>query len=122
MPCSTAGRTSAQTALQTVLSWYPQVKLVRLQTVQDGATDLLERTYIEVNRLASTMVGWFSPYDYTPFLDDEGNPMAPNSMACLADDSLYSSIRPYDAPSSQPTRSSSGYRYNDSELFNSGSS
>src|SRR4051812_2057276 len=68
------------------------------------------------------MVSWFSPYDYTPYLDVEGNPLAPNSMACLADDNLHSIIRPYDAPSAQPTRSSSSYRYHDSELSDSGSS
>src|SRR3954468_21499488 len=66
------------------------------------------------------LVGWFSPYNYTPFLDNEGNPLPPSSMAYLADDSLHSSLRPYDAPSSQPTRSFSGYRYNDSDLFDSG--
>src|SRR3954468_13406713 len=96
--------------------------LTRLQTVRDGAGDLLQRTYMEVNRLASTMAGWFSPYDYTPFLDDEGNPLPPSSMAFLADDSLHSSLRPYDAPSSQPARSSSDCRYNDSDLSDSGSS
>src|SRR4051812_22621571 len=115
-----ASRTVAQTALQTVLSWYPQVNLTRLQTVRDGAGDLLQRTYMEVNRLASTMAGWFSPYDYTPFLDDEGNPLSSSSMAFLADDSLHSSLRPYDAPSSQLARSSSDYRYDDSDLSDIG--
>src|SRR3954468_4636701 len=68
------------------------------------------------------LVGWFSPYNYTPFLDNEGNPLPLSSMAFLADDNLHSSLRPYDAPSSQPTRSSSGYRYNDSDISDSGSS
>src|SRR3954466_4293305 len=90
-----------------VLSWYPQVKLLRLYTIRDGAADLFERTYAEVNRLASTMVNWFSPYDYTPYLDEEGNPLAPTSIDGLADDSLHSILNPYEAPSSQPTRSSS---------------
>src|SRR3954466_13009956 len=105
-----------------VLSWYPQVKLLRLYTIRDGAADLFERTYIEVNRLATTMGNWFSPYGYTPYLDEEGNPLAPTSIAALADDSLNSSLRPYDAPTPQPTRSSSGYWYRDSELSDSGSS
>src|SRR4051812_3096072 len=68
------------------------------------------------------MANWFSPYDYTSYLDDEGRPLAPTSIAGLADDSLTSSLRPYDAPSPQPTRSSSSYRYRDSELSTSGSS
>src|SRR3954462_1284215 len=76
-----AGRTGAQTTLQTVLSWHPQIRLPRLYTIRDGATEMLEKTYTEVNRLASTMVNWFSPYDYTPYLDDEGNPLAPTSIA-----------------------------------------
>ena len=38
-----AGRTGAQTALQTVLSWHPQVKLSRLYNVREGATALLEK-------------------------------------------------------------------------------
>src|SRR3954463_15904108 len=105
-----------------VLSWYPQVKLAKLQTVRDGDADLFERTYAEVNRLASTMVNWFSPYDYTPYLDEEGNLLAPTSIASLADDSLHSSLHPYEAPSAQPTRSSSSYRYRNSELSDSGSS
>src|SRR4051812_13856758 len=50
-----ASRTGAQTALQMVLSWYPQLKLSRLYTVRDGAANLFERTYAEVNRLATTM-------------------------------------------------------------------
>ena len=73
-----AGRTGAQTALQTVLSWYPQVKLPQLYNIRGNATALLERTYAEVNRLASTMVDWFSVYTYTPYLDDEGNPLGCN--------------------------------------------
>src|SRR3954468_11024289 len=81
-----AGRTGAQTTLQTVLSWYPQVKLANIQTIRDGAADLFERTYAEVNRLASTMVNWFSPYDYTPYLDEEGNPLAPTSLSGLGDE------------------------------------
>src|SRR4051812_23584477 len=60
------------------------------------------------------MINCFSPYDYTPYLDNEGNPLATTSIAGLADDSLNSSLRPYDAPTPQPTRSSSGYRYRDS--------
>jgi hypothetical protein len=117
-----AGRTGAETALQTTLSWYPQVKLSKLYSIRDNSTDLLERTYAEVNRLASTMINWFSPYNYTPYLDGEGNPLAATSMASLADDSLYSSIRPYDDPAPQPTRSSSSYRYRNSDLSDSGSS
>jgi len=55
------------------------------------------------------MANWFSLYDYTPYLDDQGNPLAPSSIAALADDSLNSSLLPYDEPAPQPTRSSSGY-------------
>src|SRR3954471_5008128 len=117
-----AGRTGAQTTLQTVLSWHPQVKLPQLYNIRENTTALLERTYAEVNRLASSMVNWFSVYTYTPFLDDEGNPLAATSMAGLADDSTYSSIRPYDNPAPQPTRSSSGYHYRNSDLSDSGSS
>src|ERR1041385_9262883 len=62
---NSAAWTGAETALQTVLSWYPQVKLSQLYSLRENATDVLEKTYTEVNRLASTMVNWFSPYDYT---------------------------------------------------------
>ena len=47
---------------------------------------MLEKTYAEVNRLASTMVNWFSPYDYTPYLDEGGNPLAATSISGLADE------------------------------------
>src|ERR1041385_7188512 len=73
---NSAGQTGAETALQTVLSWYPQVKLSQLYSLREDASDLLEKTYTEVNRLACTMVNWFSPYDYTPYLDEGGNPLA----------------------------------------------
>src|SRR3954471_17524009 len=116
-----AGRTRAQTALQTVLSWHPQIKLPRLYTLREGAAEMLEKTYAEVNRLAATMANWFSPYDYTPLLDDEGKPLAPTSIANLASSSLNSSLRPYEDAASQPTRSSSGYRYRDSEHSESSS-
>src|SRR4051812_47186528 len=56
-----AGRTAAQTALQTVLSWYPRVELSQLRSIREGATDLLEKTYVEVNRLASAIVGGSMP-------------------------------------------------------------
>ena len=69
---NSAGRTGAETALQTVLSWYPQVKLSQLYSLREDASDLLEKTYTEVNRLASAMVNWFSPYEYTPYLDEGG--------------------------------------------------
>src|SRR3954463_2800627 len=64
---SSAGRTGAETALQAVTSWYPQVKLSQLYSIREDTTDLLEKTYTKVNRLASNMVNWFSPYDYTPY-------------------------------------------------------
>jgi len=117
-----AGRTGAQTALQTVLSWHPQVKLSRLYSVREGATALLEKTYTEVNRLACTMVDWFSVYTYTPYLDEDGNPLPATSMAGLADSTMYSSVRPYDSPAPQPTRSESGCRPRDPDLEDSGSS
>jgi len=66
------------------------------------------------------MVDWFSVYQYTPYLDDAGRPLAASSMATLAADS--SSIRPYETAAPQPTRSSSGYQYRDSDLSDSGSS
>src|SRR3954451_23147778 len=50
---NSAGRTGAETALQTVLSWYPQVKLSKLHSLRENAVDVLEKTYAEVNRLAS---------------------------------------------------------------------
>src|SRR3954462_13126097 len=110
------------TALQTVLSWHPQIRLPRLYTIRDGVAKMLEKTYTEVNRLASTMVSWFSPYDYTPYLDEEGNPLAPTSIAGLAGDSLHSSLQPFETPSAQPPRSSSSYRSRNSEPSDSGSS
>src|SRR4051812_45093153 len=97
-----AARTGVQMALQTVLTWYPQVNLRQLYTMWDGASDLLERTYVEVSWPATTMVDWFSPYDYTPYIYSDGNPRAPTSIAGLADDSLCSSLRPQDAPTPQP--------------------
>src|ERR1041385_2865859 len=91
---NSAGQTGAETALQTVLSWYPQVKLSQLYSLRDGAGDLLEKTYAEVNRLASAMVNWFSPYDYTPYLDDGGNPLPASTISGLAEE-------PSDSDSSQ---------------------
>jgi hypothetical protein len=91
---NSAGRTGAETALQTVLSWYPQVKLSQLHSLRDGAEDLLEKTYAEVNRLASAMVNWFSPYNYTPYLDDGGNPLPASTISGLAEE-------PSDSDSSQ---------------------
>jgi hypothetical protein len=117
-----AGRTGAQTALQTVLSWHPQVQLSRFYSIREGTTTLLERTYAEVNRLACTMVSWFSVYNYTPYLDEDGNPLPATSMAGLADSTLYSSVRPYDSPAPQPTRSESGCPPRDADLEDSGSS
>ena len=117
-----AGRTGAQTALQTVLSWHPQVKLTRLYSIREDANALLEKTYAEVNRLACTMVNWFSVYTYTPYLDEDGNPLAATSMAGLADSSLCSSIRPYDSPAPHPTRSESGCPHRNTDLEDSGSS
>ena len=81
-----------------MLSWYPQVRLPKLYSIRENTADLFERTYAEVNRLASTMVSWFSPYTYTPYLEEGGTPLVPTSIAGLADDSLHSSIRPYDDP------------------------
>src|ERR1043165_6901203 len=77
---------------------------------------------MEVNRLASTMVSWLSVYAYTPYLDDNGNPLAATSMAGLADDSTYSSLQPYGTPTPQPARSSSGYASRRAEPPDSGSS
>jgi hypothetical protein len=91
---NSAGRTGAETALQTILTWYPQVKLSKLYSLRDGAGDLLEKTYAEVNRLASTMANWFSPYDYTPYLDDGGNPLPVSTISALAEE-------PSDSDSSQ---------------------
>jgi len=115
-----AGRTGAQTALQTVLSWYPTVELSRLYAVREEATAMLQKAYADVHRLACTMVDWFSVYQYTPYLDDDGRPLAASSMAALAADS--SSIRPYETAAPQPARSSSGYMHHDSDLSDSGSS
>src|ERR1041385_8628042 len=83
---NSAGQTGAETTLQTVLSWYPQVKLSQLYSLRENAADLLEKTYTEVNRLASTMMNWFSPYDYTPYLDEGGNPLAATSISGLAEE------------------------------------
>jgi hypothetical protein len=80
-----AGRTAAQTALQTVLSWYPRVELSQLHSIREGATDLLEKSYVEVNRLASTMLGWFNAYEYTPYVDDEGHPLAAPTFLEMAE-------------------------------------
>ena len=115
-----AGRTGAQTALQTVLSWYPTVELSRLYAVREEATAMLQKAYADVHRLACTMVDWFSVYQYTPYLDDDGRLLAASSMAALAADS--SSIRPYETAAPQPARSSSGYMHHDSDLSDSGSS
>src|SRR4051812_36380167 len=68
-----AARTGAQTALQTVLTWYPTLILEKLTSIRDGASDLLESTYATMNRLAATMVGWFPHAEYTPYLDSDGN-------------------------------------------------
>src|SRR4051812_16080088 len=83
---NSAGRTGAETALQTVMSWYPQVRLPQLYSIRENATDLLEKTYTEVNRLASTMVNWFSPYEYTPYLDAGGNPLAAPTISGLTEE------------------------------------
>ena len=98
------------------------MKLSRLYSVREGATALLEETYTEVHRLACTMVDWFSVYTYTPYLDEDGNPLPATSMASLADSTMYSSVRPYDSPAPQPTRSESGCRPRDPDLEDSGSS
>ena len=90
------------------------MQIPKLYSLRDGAAEMLEKTYTEINRLATTMVSWYSPYDYTPILDDDGNPLAPTSIAALASSDLNSSIHPYDGVAPQPTRSSSGYRYRDS--------
>src|SRR3954462_5323273 len=81
-----AGRTGAETALQTVTSWYPQVKLSQLYSIREDATDLLEKSYAEVNRLASSMLNWFSPYEYTPYLDEGGNPLAAPTILDLVEE------------------------------------
>src|SRR3954462_9961886 len=83
---NSAGRTGAETALQTVLSWYPQIRLPQLYSIRENATDLVEKTYTEVNRLASSMVNWFSPYDYSPYLDEGGNPLAAPTISDLAEE------------------------------------
>jgi len=103
---NSAGRTGAETALQTVLSWYPQVKLSQLYSLRDNAADLLEKTYTEVNRLASTMVNWFSPYDYTPYLDEGGNPLAATSISGLAEE-LSDSGSSHTSPRSKRTGATS---------------
>ena len=97
-----------------MLSWYPKVQIPKLYSLRDGAAEMLEKNYAEINRLAITMVSWYSPYEYTPILDDDGNMLAPTSIAALASSSLNSSICPYDGVAPQPTRSSSGYRHRDS--------
>src|SRR4051812_32259601 len=103
---NSAGRTGAETALQTVLSWYPQVKLSQLYSLRDNASDLLEKTYTEVNRLASTMVNWFSPYDYTPYLDEGGNPLAAPSISGLPEE-LSDSGSSHTSPRSKRTGATS---------------
>src|SRR3954465_8406586 len=80
-----AGRTGAETALQTVLSWYPQVKISQLYSLREGANDLLEKSYAEVHRLACVMLEWFCAYDYTPYLDDGGNPLAAPAFLEMAE-------------------------------------
>src|SRR3954465_10993950 len=73
--------------LQTVLSWYPKLSLARLYTMRDGAADLLETAYTQVNRLATAMAGWFPHTEYTPVLDDARTPIAPLPITSLDDDS-----------------------------------
>src|SRR3954470_9894623 len=80
-----------------------------------GPSDYLEKTYAEVNRVAAMMADWFSHTEYTPYLDSDGNPLPPVSIAGLADDSLNSNDRPQGASTAQPTRSSSSYLYHDSD-------
>ena len=116
-----AARTSAEMALQTVLSWYPKLSLARLYTMRDGAADLLETAYTQVNRLATAMVGWFPHTEYTPVLDDAGTPIAPLPITALADDSSSAGGRARGGQGSQPARSSSSYLYHD-DLSDSGSS
>src|SRR4051812_25017403 len=108
-------------ALQTVLSWYPKLILARLYTMRDGAADLLETAYAQVNRLATTMAGWFPHTEYTPILDDAGMPVAPLSIAALANDSPSAGGRTRGGQGSQPTRSSRSHLYHN-DLFGSGSS
>src|SRR4051812_22839314 len=48
-------QTGAETALQAVMTWYPKLNLEWLYTMRDGASDLLESTYAQVNQLATMM-------------------------------------------------------------------
>src|SRR3954471_6778175 len=117
----TAARTGAEMALQTVLSWYPKLSLARLYTMRDGAADLLETAYTQVNRLATAMAGWFPHTEYTPVLDGAGTPIAPLPITALADDSPSAGGRARGGQGSQPARSSSSHLYHD-DLSDSSSS
>ena len=98
------------------------MELPKLYSIRANTTELFERTYVEVNHLATTMVNLFLAYTYTPYLDEDGNPLPATSMAGLDDSTMYSSVRPYDSPAPQPTRSESGCRPRDPDLEDSGSS
>src|SRR4051812_47709555 len=59
------------------------------------------------------MVGWFSHTDNSPTLDNAGMPIAPSSIATLADDSPSTNSRARGGQGSQPARSSSSHLYHD---------
>ena len=117
-----AARAGAETALQATLSWYPKLNLDALSAMRKGAEAAIEAAYTRINHLAADMACWFDHTEFRPYLDDEGMPISPMSVADLASSSTEAT---QSGPSNRPAPASSSPLYqrtSDEDEESSGSS
>src|SRR4051812_16639060 len=82
-----AFRSGVQAALSIVKSWYPEVDLDLMQALRDGSEDSVGAVWLRICKVAAELAGDMNLLEFTPYLDDHGSPIPPQSLSDL----LYSS-------------------------------
>jgi len=118
-----AVRAGAQTALMLVRSWYPGLDLSVLTGMRVGSDEDVSSVWPDICHRAAEVKSHINPYEYTPYLDSDGNPL---EMATYSD-LVYSTSSSSDAGvkpgGSRRTTSSSGeYAMSDSNAEGGASS
>ena len=63
-----------------MVSWYPALDLNLLAGMRAGSNNDLQAVWVDIIHRAAEIGSWINPWEYVPYLDDNGAPIPEATM------------------------------------------